>query len=262
MTVAYPEYYRLDPNYGILGGIYWYDSDGDMLEPDDTFLEDESYRVEVKVISAQKNGADVTQFATPVTAYVNSNQVIERLGWDAVYANASAVWVQYTFFNASFTQQPQSGILQVGEWKNVTWETSFVPDMTEIQYWDGQSWDQWDVQYPQYGYDDYDFGVVDGGTYWFRIAAYLGNQVVAVSNTFTITWKEPVTAVWQGDTCTMRLEQTDLYETVMAAVYDDGQLVDIVKLTKENPTAKLTGFLVKVFFLDDSNDPARAHLEF
>ena len=48
----------------------------------------------------------------------------------------------------------------------------------------------------------------------------------------------------------------------MAAVYTDGQLMDIVELSAGKPSAELTGDNVKVFFLDDSNHPARSHIEF
>jgi hypothetical protein len=139
---------------------------------------------------------------------------------------------------------------------------NFNPSRTEVQEWNGSAWVCIDTVQSNNGSAQYGVQNMEGATRRFRIVAYVGGEAKAISNEFTITWKESVSAVWKGDTCTVTLEQPDLCETVMAAVYDDGQLVDIVKLTKKNPTAKLTGFLVKVFFVDDSNHPARSHVEF
>lgn len=67
-TVAYPEWYQLDPNYAGTNGIVWYDSDGYQLEPTDTFVEGKKYKVEIKLISATLSGANTSQFTSPVSA--------------------------------------------------------------------------------------------------------------------------------------------------------------------------------------------------
>ncbi len=96
-TAAYPEWYQLDPNYGGTGGIIWYDSEGNMMDPTDTFIRGEKYRVEIKVISTTLDGVNMSQFVSPVSAYVNGNQVVENGNWDAVYAGKNAVYIYYTF---------------------------------------------------------------------------------------------------------------------------------------------------------------------
>ncbi|MBE6758241.1 MAG: hypothetical protein E7552_06835 [Ruminococcaceae bacterium] len=97
MTTAYPEVYQLDPNYAGTNGVIWYDSEGNMLEPTDTFAEGEQYKVEIKVIPTQLNGANVCKFASNTVAYLDGEQVVERPDWDMVYASSGAVYIYYTF---------------------------------------------------------------------------------------------------------------------------------------------------------------------
>ena len=89
-----------------------------------------------------------------------------------------------------FTTQPSGGTVNAGESLNVAWQTSFIPTSTEIQYWDGEAWDQWDIQYPQNALDDYDFESHEAASYRFRIVTYIGNDAVATSNEFVIVWEE------------------------------------------------------------------------
>ncbi len=96
-VTAYPEWYVLDPNYGGTGGVVWFRADGTQMLPDDVFVEGERYRVEMKIVPAKLEGADASQFASPVSAYVNGNAVVENAEWDAVYASSSAVYIYYTF---------------------------------------------------------------------------------------------------------------------------------------------------------------------
>ena len=44
------------------------------------------------------------------------------------------------------------------------------------------------MQYSENTLDSYDFVSVDALTYKFRIAAYMGSEIVATSEAFTITW--------------------------------------------------------------------------
>lgn len=96
-SVAYPEWYQLDPNYAGTNGIVWYDSDGYQMEPTDTFVAGKKYKMEIKLISATLNGANTSQFTSPVSAYINGKQVVENGIWDAVYASANTVYIYYTF---------------------------------------------------------------------------------------------------------------------------------------------------------------------
>ncbi len=96
-NVAYPEWYHLDPNYAGTGGIVWYDSEGNQLLPEDTFIQGEKYRVELKIISAQINGANTCQFVSPVSAYVNGKQVVDNADGDGVFGSKDKVYVYYTF---------------------------------------------------------------------------------------------------------------------------------------------------------------------
>ena len=96
-SVAYPEWYQLDPIYAGTNGIVWFDSQGNQMEPTDTFVAGEKYRVELKLIPAKLDGANTCQFVAPVSAYVNGKQVVENGEWDAVYAKSDAVTIYYTF---------------------------------------------------------------------------------------------------------------------------------------------------------------------
>ena len=89
-----------------------------------------------------------------------------------------------------FTLMPTGGTVNAGESLNVAWQTSFIPTSTEIQYWDGEAWDQWDIQYPQNALDDYDFESHEAASYRFRIVTYIGNDAVATSNEFVVIWEE------------------------------------------------------------------------
>ena len=97
-NVAYPEWYRLDPNYAGTNGIVWSDMEGNQLLPEDTFMEGKKYKVEIKLIPATLNGANTAQFVSPVDAYVNGKQVVAN-GDDMVYGNANTVYIYYTFPN-------------------------------------------------------------------------------------------------------------------------------------------------------------------
>ena len=96
-NTSYPEWYQLDLNYGGTGGIIWYDSQGNMLLPTDKFVQGEKYRVEIKIIPAQINGANTSNFTSPISAYINGKLVIENDVWDMVYGSANAVYIYYTF---------------------------------------------------------------------------------------------------------------------------------------------------------------------
>ncbi len=99
-SVAYPEWYRLDPNYAGTNGIVWYDIEGNQLLPEDTFEEGKKYKVEIKLIPATINGVNASQFISPIDAYVNGKQVVAN-GDDMVYGNSNVVYIYYTFPNGA-----------------------------------------------------------------------------------------------------------------------------------------------------------------
>ena len=181
VTPAYPEYY-------VVESVKWFDIEDNPAG--EVFESGVPYYALITVAPATG-----VVFADPenMTAYIDgnilpgvdvkNNKVIIPV---IIRKPASAPIVNpYVFLT-----QPQGGTVMVGEALNTPWETSFIPTRNEIQYWDGKAWDQWDVQYPQNALDDYDFESDDAGSYRFRIAAYVGNQVVATSNEFVITWEE------------------------------------------------------------------------
>ena len=263
VSVAYPEWYRLDPNYAGTGGIIWYDSQDNMLEPTDTFVEGEKYKVEIKVISAMVGNTNTSRFVSPVSAYVNGRQVVENADGDAVYANATTIYIFYTFPKGAsapdvpreFLFQPTGGTVYVDGAFNTAWETSFIPDRFDIMYWDEAAgeWDQYDcAEGPGSCSWDHDFQESDAGTMTFRIDAWLNGRVVASSRTFTVTWRHTVSAQWSGDSCTATLDKVEEDVMVLAAVYKEGRLVETVFLSASKLSAVLSGGdTVRVYFMSD-----------
>ena len=90
ITTAYPELYTVEY-------VNWYDCEDNLLFGEDTFRSGERYKVEIKIVPTQIGGVNASQFVSPVAAYIDGEQVTERLGWDAVYASSSAVYIYYTF---------------------------------------------------------------------------------------------------------------------------------------------------------------------
>jgi hypothetical protein len=94
ITTAYPELYTVEY-------INWYDSEGNLLFGEDTFRSGERYKVEIKIVPTQIGGVNASQFVSPVKAYIDGQEVTERLNWDAVYARSDAVYVYYTFIKSA-----------------------------------------------------------------------------------------------------------------------------------------------------------------
>ena len=188
--------------------INWYDCEDNLLYGEDTFRSGERYKVEIKIVPTQISCVNAAQFVSPVKAYIDGQQVEERLNWDAVYSNANAVYVYYTFVRAApapevevytFVTQPQGGTLAAGVVHNASWQTSFVPDKTGIEWWDGEDWWQIDLLYPTTTQGSFGFESGDPGVYRFRIVAYVGDEAVATSNVFTVTWALPGDADGDGE---------------------------------------------------------------
>jgi len=183
-----------DPTLYTVERVTWTDVEEGTV--DDVFESGIPYQVEIVVAAVQAGGVDMVQFAdaNALTILVNGSQISYLT---PVTVEDNKVTIQYTFRNPAaapeielytFTTQPVGGEVMAGEAHNTAWETNFLPTSNEIQYWDGEAWDQWDVQTPQNALDDYDFESVDHATHRFRIAAYVGDEIVATSNEFVITW--------------------------------------------------------------------------
>ena len=257
MNAAYPERYEID-------SIRWLDEeDGEVSE----FEQGRMYTAEITVSAVEHDGVDRgCVFADAVTAYIDGKEVT---GWNnpvTVNDDNTTVTIRYQFRKGAsapeveiyvFISQPQSAMLTVGEWHNASWETSFTPTCFNIEYWDGEIWDQWDcLNDPEAPEGDYDFGNDVAETVRFRIVAYMGNTAVATSNEFTITWKEPVSFTWNGNTCTVALHQQEMHDRILAAAYEDGRLTGAAFINAENSyTANLNGDEVKVFFLNNTYKP-------
>ncbi len=217
VTPAYPEYYTVE-------SVKWFDIEDNPAGA--VFESGVPYYALITVAPAE---GVVFADAENMTAYIDGNilpgveiennkviiPVIIRKPASAPIGNP------YVFLT-----QPQGGTVMVGEALNTPWETSFIPTRNEIQYWDGEDWDQWDVQYPQNALDDYDFESVDAAIYRFRIVAYIGSDAVATSNEFAIAWKESahecvvLPESGQGATCTVD-GWKDYYRCECGKYYED-----------------------------------------
>ncbi len=99
----------------------------------------------------------------------------------------------------AFLTEPESSyVLSPGEYQNVTWSTNKTPDQFQISYWDGEAWDQWDIQDANDGVNDYDIGWDQAETIRFRIDAIVGGEIKASSSEFTIAWQANEYLVYYG----------------------------------------------------------------
>ncbi len=101
LSVELPDVYMVDTRYGTNeSGIYWYDNEGNVLEPDDEFVEGVKYKVEIKFIPVTVDGAVAGKFVNPISGIVNGDEVVANDDWDNVYANSSSAYIYYTFAEA------------------------------------------------------------------------------------------------------------------------------------------------------------------
>ncbi|MCR4805413.1 MAG: hypothetical protein K5981_07125, partial [Clostridia bacterium] len=229
------------------------------------------YTAEITVAAKDYDGADGCIFAAPLTAYVDGKEVSGAESSVTVNPDntvtircafrkgASGSWSEI----CAFTSQPKGGTAQAGESLRAAWTTNFVPDYFNVEYWDGEMWDQWDCLYaPASGEGDFGFESGVPQTVRFRVAAFIGDAAAAVSNEFTITWEPPVcTAQWKGDTCTVTRKVFEEGVSVFAAGYRDGRQVKAACLTAGDPTAVFNADNVKVFLLDGNLAPIREAMD-
>ena len=91
---AYPEIYKVEE-------IIWYDCEDNIVSGEETFRSGERYKVQIKVVPTQVSGVDVCTFTEPAKAYINNEQVTERLNWDEVYVEDGAMYIKYTFMKGA-----------------------------------------------------------------------------------------------------------------------------------------------------------------
>jgi len=94
ITAAYPELYNVEE-------LIWYDCEDNVVSGEETFRQGEQYKVQIKVVPTQSNGYDVCKFITPARAYIDSEEVSERLNWDEVYVSDGAMYIKYTFIKGA-----------------------------------------------------------------------------------------------------------------------------------------------------------------
>ena len=197
VTAAYPEYYTVT-------NVTWLDEEDGVVN---SVEQGRLYTAEITVAAKDYDGVDGCIFANDVTAYIDGTEVT---GWSNTVTvnNDNTLTVRYGFRKPAsapiaipyaFLTQPVGGTVYEGQTHTAYWQTSFIPTDTEIQYWDGEAWDQWNIQQAQAAVDSYDFVNVDAGSYRFRIVAYIGNDAVATSNEFVITWTEVQNDYTLGD---------------------------------------------------------------
>jgi len=103
-SAAYPEWYQLDPNYAGSGGIVWFDSEGNQMEPTDTFVGGKEYMVEIKVISAMIGQVTTSSFHAPIMVTLNGKTVDDS----DVMANSTAVYIYKTFICQGDVPPPET----------------------------------------------------------------------------------------------------------------------------------------------------------
>ena len=190
-NVAYPEWYQLDPNYAGTNGIIWYDTQGNQMLPEDTFVEGQKYKVEIKLIPATLNGANTAQFVSPVDAYINGKQVVAS-GDDIVYGNANTVYIYYTF------PKEAAGLAVSGQ---ITSEGSETDNIVVQLIRQGYNEPDYETVV-QGNRVEYRFNSVAAGTYTLRITKpghEAGEYTVSVNNSSVVQNAVLRSAAVRGD---------------------------------------------------------------
>ena len=238
------------PDYYEVTSIVWmdYENNADEMTAESTFVAGNQYWL-LLTVKPVDNGGQMCKFVEDkTTATLNGVEVKKRSNdsWTMVESGPKFVRIYYAFTASEpslvpkeFITQPVGGTLPVGESINVGWETSFVPDYYDIQYWDGSAWDQWDcINGPEKPFANHDFENSTTETVRFRIVAYLDGWIEAVSDEFTITWHAPAAFQWSGENCTVTVPTLGSGVTAMAAGYKNGKLVACADATGTSVTLK------------------------
>ena len=259
VTPAYPEYYTVE-------SVRWLDEeDGEV----NSFEQGRLYTVEITVAAAVKSGMPVCAFADPVTAYIDGTEVT---GWSntVTVVDDYTVTLRYSFRKPAqapevetpkaFLTQPVGGTLQVGDSLNIGWETTFVPEYYNVEYWDGEAWDQWDCIYTDLARADHDFENDKVETVRFRIVAYLGGAAAATSNEFTVTWRAPGSFSWNGNDCTVTVPTLGSGVTAVAVGYRSGRMVSCAFVTGTSVTLEDCD-TVRIFYYNEDFVPVYPEAE-
>nr|MCR4805653.1 hypothetical protein [Clostridia bacterium] len=182
-----------DPALYEASDVRWLDEEGGAVS---SFEQGHLYTAEITVAAKDYDGADGCVFTAPLTAYVDGKEVSGTESSVTVNPN-NTVTIRCAFRKGAsgswseiyaFTAQPKGGTAQAGESLRAAWTTNFVPDYFNVEYWDGEMWDQWDCLYaPASGEGGFGFESGVPQTVRFRVAAFIGDAAAAISNEFTIT---------------------------------------------------------------------------
>ena len=149
-------------------------------------------------------GSTATLKAKPDTGYVflgwsvNSSIVSGDEEYTFTVSESNTYYAMFQKIDFYFVLQPVNKTVAVGDSVNIIWSTNYIPDSTEIQYWDGEAWDQWDTQTPLAQQDDYDFTNDVVGEVRFRLVATSAADGTAISDEFIINWVEPDILLVEG----------------------------------------------------------------
>ena len=105
-----PGEYLLDTTHGTYNtGIFWYNSEGLLMEKGEVFRAGETYLIELRIVAPKSGGADLCKFASDVDVLINGTSVNTYGWWDAVEVNtvSNTVHVYYTFRQPA--QAPEVG---------------------------------------------------------------------------------------------------------------------------------------------------------
>ena len=165
-----------------------------------------------------------------------------------------------TWVPKQFTTQPQGGVAEAGETVTVTAVANAYVTRYEIEYQDNGVWKLYQEEV-EGGWDDfrYDFTSGTAKSVTFRVKAYTeGDEydeekecfpevLMDTSEEFTIIWTSQLTFGWEGNVCTVTLEDAETGNFVLAAGYQGGKLVGCAFLDTQQMKASFTCDEVKVF---------------
>ena len=90
ITLGEQNYYKLDDNYGF-GGLYWYDSEGNILEEDYKYVAGETYQLELKIVPVSFGGMTACTFDSKLKVTANGVEPSQ------LYAMSDKVYVYFDF---------------------------------------------------------------------------------------------------------------------------------------------------------------------
>ena len=265
---AHPDYqgavgnsllYEFAPYGYDLVGFYWFDSEGNMLEPSDTFHLGQEYTLEIKLAQKMDGQTVVTKFKSPITATINGKPADGLVAVTNSGKNV-AIYQSYTcteahapigvkisgFVQADFgTVKPSAALYSTNDTEHANpLYTAEIGSAVK----NGDRFD-WAFTISDVPAGTYDLVITKDGhqnsVQQITVSSTNKNVgVIDLSVLATSTWSD-------DDTCTVTLEVFEEGVSVMVASYDDGKMVKVEYLTVDDPTAILTGDNVKVFFLEN-----------